>query len=292
MDYTLRSIEVRRVILITLGFNLMVGLTKITYGTIVDSVAIMSDGIHTLFDGFNNIMGLVGIYYASRSPDKKHPYGYRKFETIITIFIGIMMFFTAYTIFHRAFESFVSNVPSTAGLEAFVVMLGTLTVNFCVSGYERKRGLVLKSEFLIADAGYTRSDVYVTLGVITGLILARCGFPKADSIVGMIVGVIVAWMGVQIFRTTIAILVDESVLDSSDIMDTVCAIDGVEKCHKIRSRGPEGNVFVDLHVLVDPDISVNDGHEIANVVKKDIKTKISGVVDVLVHIEPVKTSEK
>ncbi|MBF0541637.1 MAG: cation transporter [Nitrospirae bacterium] len=291
MDYSLRSIGVRKVILITLGFNLLVGLTKIIYGMIVNSVAIMSDGIHTLFDGFNNIMGLVGIYYASRTPDEKHPYGYRKFETVLTIFIGVMMFFTAYTIFHRAFESFISNQPSTAGLEAFLVMLVTLSVNFFVSAYERKKGLELNSEFLVADAGYTRSDVYVTLGVIAGLILARLGFSKADPIVGMIVGFIVAWMGVTIFRNTIAILVDESVLDSHDIMERVCAIDGVESCHKIRSRGPEGNVFIDLHVQVDPLISVNDGHEIANVVKKDLKTKISGVVDVVVHIEPVTKPE-
>lgn len=287
MDISLRNKAVRRVNYIIIVLNLLVGLTKITYGLIVNSVAVMSDGMHTLFDGFNNLMGLVGIYYSSYKPDEKHPYGYRKFETIITVLIGLMMFVTSYEIFKRAYESLVKGVQSTAGLEAFGIMCTTLMVNFCVSSYEKKRGIELKSEFLIADAGYTRSDVYVSIGVIIGLLLARLGYPMADPIIGMIVGFIVAWMGVKILRSTIAILVDESVLDSNNIKEIVRSIDGVKECHKIRSRGPDGNVFVDLHVLVDPYISVFEGHEVANVVKKHLKTKISGVVDVVVHIEPM-----
>jgi cation diffusion facilitator family transporter len=183
-----------------------------------------------------------------------------------------------------------SGETTTAGGEAFVVMLVTLGVNIFVSTYEKKRGRELNSEFLIADAGHTRSDIYVTSGVIAGLLISRLGYPNADPAVGVVVGLLVAWAGFKILKTTTAVLVDESTLDNSLVEKTVCSIEGVEQCHKIRSRGPGGSVFLDLHVVVNPSITVDEGHRIAHAVQECLKSKIEGVVDVVVHIEPRRDS--
>jgi len=290
MNDTSRVSAVRWVLVITLLLNVAVCAAKIIYGNAVNSVAVVSDGLHSLFDGFSNILGLVGMYYASNKPDERHPYGHRKVETVFTVFIGVMMFATCFEIFRKSYESFMSSETTTAGGEAFVVMLVTLGVNIFVSTYEKKRGRELNSEFLIADAGHTRSDIYVTSGVIAGLLISRLGYPNADPAVGVVVGLLVAWAGFKILKTTTAVLVDESTLDNSLVEKTVCSIEGVEQCHKIRSRGPGGSVFLDLHVVVNPSITVDEGHRIAHAVQECLKSKIEGVVDVVVHIEPRRDS--
>jgi cation diffusion facilitator family transporter len=291
MDDTNRVAAVRWVLVITLILNVLVCAAKIIYGTNVNSVAVVSDGLHSLFDGFSNVLGLIGMYYASNKPDERHPYGHRKFETVFTVFIGVMMFATCFEIFNKSYTSFMSGATTTAGGEAFVVMLVTLGVNVFVSTYEKRRGRELSSEFLIADAGHTLSDIYVTCGVITGLLISRLGYPKADPAVGVVVGLMVAWAGFKILRITTAVLVDESTLDNALVEKTVCSIEGVKQCHKIRSRGPNGSVFLDLHVVVEPALTVDEGHKIAHAVQECIKANVVGVVDVVVHIEPRRGEE-
>jgi cation diffusion facilitator family transporter len=281
-----RTSEIRKVLIITLLLNILVSGSKIFYGYFTYSVAIISDGYHSLFDGVSNIVGLVGIYLASHPPDERHPYGHRKYETIFTIFIGLLMVITCIEIFKRVYDSLADKYEAEVTALSFILMLSTMAVNLFVTTYEKRMGRKLGSEYLIADAQHTKSDIYVSAGVIIGLIFIKLGFPVADPIVGAIVGILVAKAGVNIIRESADVLADRIQADASSIRDIVCGIKGVSGCHDIRTRGTKNHIFIDLHVLVNSALTVEEGHRIADSIENEIKKRMPEVVDVIVHLEP------
>ena len=281
-----RAYEIRKVLLITLALNIIVSGAKIFYGYHISSVSILSDGYHSLFDGVSNIIGLIGIYIAAHPPDKNHPYGHRKYETMFTIFVGFLMFITCIEIFKKSYGSFSGKAETVmVTTESFIIMLITMAVNIFVTVYEREKGAALGSEFLIADSKHTMSDIYVSLGVIAGLVISKFGIPKADPIAGAIVGVFVAKAGFEIIRDSAEVLVDAALTDIEAIKAAASKVKGVVECHEIRARGSKQNIFVDLHVLVNPSISIQDGHTIAHRVENAIKREFPEIVDIVVHVE-------
>jgi cation diffusion facilitator family transporter len=282
-----RSAEIRRVLWITLFCNICVSGAKVAYGYYSHSVSMTADGFHSMFDGVSNLMGFVGIYFASHPPDEEHPYGHRKIETIFTIFIGVMMSLTCFEIFKQVYKSMKSESQVNVTTESFLIMIITLGINIFVTTYEKKRGQTLNSEFLIADAQHTKSDIYATIGVIIGLIFMKLGFTRADTIVGAIVGILVARAGIRILMEAADVLADRKQLDTQQIKKIISGIDNVIDCHRVRTRGTSSHIFVDLHVTVKPELSVADGHKIAHIAEDMIKSNIKAEVDVVVHIEPL-----
>ncbi len=281
-----RTSEIKRVLFITLALNMLVSGAKILYGFYINSIAIIAEGFHSAFDGVSNVAGLAGIYFSSHPPDEDHPYGHRKVETICTVFIAAIMFVTCLEIFKKVYESAMHKQAVNVTAESFVLMAGTLLVNIFVAVYEKGKGNELHSEFLVADARHTQTDVYSTIGVIIGLFFVKMGFTRADTVVGAIVGLLVAKAGFDILKESAGILVDKRQLDTGLINEIVCSIDGVVACHKIRTRGTNSTIFLDLHLLVNPLLTVESAHQIAHTAEENIKGRIKGVVDVIVHIEP------
>lgn len=281
-----RTTEIRKVLLITLLLNILVSAAKVFYGHITHSISIFSDGFHSLFDGVSNIVGLIGTYIASNPPDDKHPYGHRKYETVFTIFIGLLMLLTCFEVFKKVYESLTGRHETTITAASFFVMIVTMAINIFVSTYEKRKGEKLNSEFLIADSRHTKSDIYVSIGVIVSLVFIKLDFPIADPIAGAVVGILIAKAGIDIIRESTETLVDRTQMDISIIKEIACEVEGVMECHEIRTRGTKSHIFIDLHILVDPSMSVENAHRIAENVEKKIKGMISEVVDVVVHIEP------
>ncbi|MEO5357418.1 MAG: cation diffusion facilitator family transporter [Nitrospirae bacterium YQR-1] len=278
--------SIRRVLIYTMVLNLTVSVFKIIYGMITHSVSIYSDGFHSVFDGLSNVVGLVGLSFAYTPPDTEHPYGHKKVEILLTVFIAVMMFFACFEIFKNVYKAFIDKPDLRITFESFIVMIITLGVNVFVSRYEKRMGVKLNSDFLIADAAHTRSDIFVTSGVLVALALSKMGLNYADPVVGAIVGVLVAWAGIGILRSTVSVLIDANQMDTELLCEIVCMIEGVTGCHKIRTRGSKGCVFVDLHIFVEPTLTVARGHEIAHQVVNTLKTKMGGIADVVVHVEP------
>ncbi|NWF97973.1 MAG: cation transporter [Nitrospirae bacterium] len=279
--------KVRNVLLYTLIFNTAVASAKIIYGYITCSIAMLSDGYHSLFDGVSNIIGIIGIWIASNPPDKEHPYGHNKYETLFTIAIGIMIFFTCFQIVKKVYDSFFDTHKVIVTNISFTIMLLTLVVNIIVMSYESRKGKQLGSEFLIADANHTKSDILVSLSVIISLFLTRAGYSYADAVAGIILVFLIARIGFKIIKEASDVLVDKICMDTSAVESVVNNIEGVKGCHDIRTRGSSSYTYLDLHVLVDGEMSTEKSHNIADKVEKKIKDEFSNVVDIVVHIEPV-----
>ncbi|HXX56464.1 MAG TPA: cation diffusion facilitator family transporter, partial [Thermodesulfovibrionales bacterium] len=225
-----RGVAVRNVLIYTLAANVSVALAKVGYGHFTNSISITSDGFHSFFDGTSNIVGLVGIWIASRPPDRNHPYGHKKYETLFTMAIASMLFFTCYEILKRVYHSFHEGHRTVVTEMSFVIMIVTIAVNISVMLYELKRGRELQSEFLIADAKHTKSDILTSFSVIIGLIFSRLGYQQADAIIGMIIVALIAKIGYEILKAASDVLVDTVCIDTFDVEAVVAGIEGVRGC--------------------------------------------------------------
>ena len=246
-----------------------------------------ADGIHSVFDSAGNVVGLVGISLAARPADAGHPYGHAKFETYASLVIGVLLLLAAFEVGSSAAAKLAAgSYTAEVGPMSFVVMAGTLAVNLGVTVYERRFAKRLKSEVLAADANHTLSDALVSVGVIAGLAAVALGFPMADPIMALVVTAAILATAYDVFKHALATLSDRARIPEGDLRAAALAVPGVRGVHRIRTRGTEGEVYADLHVLVDPSMTVADAHRLADEVEADIKERFANVIEVLVHIEP------
>ncbi|MCL7413250.1 MAG: cation diffusion facilitator family transporter [ANME-2 cluster archaeon] len=273
---------------IVLLLNLIVAFAKIAYGYLTGSISMEADGFHSLMDGGGTMVGIVGVWVASRPADESHPYGHRKHEPFASLFIALLLLITGFEVARGALLHLQEPVSPRVTSLSFMVMLGTMAVNLFVTTLETRKGREYNSPILIADALHTRSDIFVSIGVIFSLIVVKAGYPVIDVIAGIIIALIIAKSGLDVVRETSYSLLDASVLDADMLCRIALEIEGVEDCHHIRTRGTVDNVYVDLHVQVKGELSINEAHCVAHAVENQIKEMVEGVKDVVVHLEPTK----
>ena len=284
---SMRSASIKRVLWAVLLLNLGVAAAKYLYGSMSGSASMQADGIHSVFDSAGNVVGLIGIALAARPADESHPYGHAKFETYASLIIGILLFFAAFGVGSSAISKLLTQSYDVQVTPfSFVVMFITLCVNIAVTLFERKQGKKLNSEVLRADASHTLSDALVSVGVIVGLVLVSLGFPIADPIMALLVMVAIVVTAVDVFKHGLITLSDHARIPEHEIYELIKHIPGVKNAHKIRTRGSEGEVYADLHILVDPTMTVLAAHDLSEVVENKIMHSYPQVVEVLAHIEP------
>lgn len=286
----LRLRKVRQVLLYTLFLNISVAAAKIVYGYSIDSISMVSDGFHSFFDGTSNIIGLIGIWIAAQPPDEDHPYGHRKFETLSTIAIAVLIFAAGAGILRETYLRINTAGAINVTVLSFVVMAVTLSVNIWVMLYEARKGRELKSDFLLADSKHTKTDIYISLSVIISLIASKLGYPLMDMIAAVVIVIFIAKMGFEILRTATAVLTDAAWINPDEIIEIARSFKGVRECHGIRTRGTEDFINIDLHILVDPEQKIKDAHALAHSVEAAIKRTFPSIIDVVIHIEPYKKS--
>ena len=280
---------VRRVLWLTLLLNVVVSAAKIVVGRSSGSLSMVADGYHSLIDGSNNVIGLIILAFAYAPPDEGHPYGHRKFETAATLVIGLMLLGLAYSLVESAFTGFRSTHLPEIGLLNWTVMIVTLGVNLFVAWYETREGRRLGSDYLIADAAHTRSDIYVTLGVVASFAGARAGLPWMDSLVAASIAAFISTLAVRILIGSFHVLTDRAVIPAEAITAIVMQVPGVRDCRDVRTRGGPGAAYVDLIVHVDGAMTLNDAHDVADAIEAAIMKSWPEVLDVVVHLEPAKT---
>ena len=279
--------QIRFVLWVVLVLNWAVAFFKIMVGVSTRCMSMTADGVHSFSDGASNIVGLVGMSIAANPADRDHPYGHRKFETIAALVISFSLFFAASTVMREGVHHLFDAARPDAGPMSFAVILLTLGINAFTAWWERKKALKLKSDLLAADAWHTLSDVFVTLSVFVALWAIGAGILWLDKVISLGIGVFIAWIAVGILRRSLDVLSDHVVLEESVVHAVVMAIPGVSDCHEIRSRGRADDIQIDLHVLVNPKMSVEESHTLANLIERNLRQKVGGVTDVLVHIEPL-----
>lgn len=287
-----RTRTVRRVLLTVLSANLILSVAKIVIGTATGTSSVQADGIHSIFDCAANLAGIVGITLSSRPADEGHPYGHAKFETIASLVIGLMLLVAAFEVGSGAIAVLSSGEASTQpSALSLGIMVCTLVVNLLCTAYERRMGRALGSTILGADSKHTLSDALVTISVIVGLVFVNLGFPIADPIATLIVTVAIFFTAFEVLRDVNKTFSDSARIKPELLRAAVKEVDGVVQCHDIRTRGMESEVYVDMHVLVDPQMSIGRAHEIAARVEEKVQERFPQVCEVMVHLEPATAEE-
>lgn len=284
MDYR----QARKVLIYTLFLNWAVAIAKLIYGIITKSASMTADGYHSFADGTNNIAGLIGFYIASRPVDKTHPYGHEKYETLTALGIGALLFFVAFNIMREAVERLSNPVVPQVNMISFMIMFLTIAVNIFVMVYESREGKRLKSDFLVSDAYHTRSDILVSSSVIVTLMAVKFGMPILDTVVAVFIAIFIGYSAFEIIWQTSRVLSDAAVISPDKVKDVVMVFEDVTNCHRIRTRGREDNICVDLHIWVKPTMRIDKSHELAHKIEQKLIQDIPGVKEVIVHIEPAK----
>jgi len=273
--------------------NLLVAFGKAIYGWYSGSVSITSDAIHSALDSSSNVIGLIGLSFSAAPADIGHPYGHRKFEILASALIGVLIFAGGYEVGRTSIESLLQHHPGPRiGWGGFAVVLGTIATNYVVSRAERRTGERLQSPFLIADAQHTASDMLVSMTVLVAFIATRAGLRWADPAGALVVLVLIVRVGWRVLRENVQVLVDAAVVDPERIQKLAASVKGVESIHRVRSRGAPGAVHVDLHMQVDPELTVATAHAIAHQVEDLLRADLTDIIDVTIHIEPAGDPEE
>lgn len=279
--------KVKNILLFILVANLAVTVMKIVVGSLTNSSSVLADGFHSLSDSASNIVGIVGISIAARPKDKTHPYGHTKFEMLSSLFIGMMMVFIALKIVAEAILQIKNPESLNMTTISFVILIITLIINIIVTKYEYSVGKKVNSYIFVSDSLHTKSDVYVSLGVLITLICIKLGFPVIiDKLVSFVVGIFILHGAYEIFKSTISILVDSAVIDENIIREIVVEFSEIKYIKNIRSRGCENNIYIDMDIMVEPDMTVEKSHELTHNIENTMREKLNKNIQVATHIEP------
>lgn len=279
-----RDKKVQRVILIEGSVNLVVLVAKLIVGLSTGSLAIVGDAIHSLTDVVNNIVAWIVIRISSSPPDREHPYGHRKFETLAVFFLASLLVVLSFELALHAINKDDTEIENSVwGLG---IMLVVLITNIALSTWQRNWARKLKSDILLADATHTFADVLTTIVVIVGWQLSAMGYLWLDRICALGVSFLIFGLAYSLFKRASPILVDQFALDPELLSSSILEVQGVCKVNRVRSRWIGSEKSIDLIISVDSALSTTDSHNIATNVESLIEEKY-GVSDISIHVEPI-----
>ena len=281
-----RTARVRRVLVAILVANLAVLGARLLIGIVAGSMAILGGALDAAVDALNNILALAVVRLASKEPDEDHPYGHGKFETLGALAIVGFLSITCFELVRGSVNQLLAGPRPVAVTDLqLAVLAGTLGANGLVAWTERRAGTALGSELLLVDAAHTRADVFITVGVLGGVLFARQGVWWVDPAVAIAVAVAIVRIAYRIVVRTVPVLVDQQAVPTSSIQETARAVAGVKGAYGIRSRGPTDLRYAEVTIAVDRNANVETAHVIADQVEERLKRDLQ-LHEVTVHIEP------
>ncbi len=284
-----RARAAQRVTLVGAVVNLVLAVGKIVIGTLGQSQALVADGIHTLSDLVSDAVVLVATRHGSREPDPQHPYGHGRIETVATVAVGMLLFGVTAGIVYDAARRLTS--PETLlhpGPLALVAALLSVLAKEALTRYTLRVARRIRSALLRANAWHHRSDAISSVVVIIGVAGSMAGLPYLDAVAAIFVALMIAKIAWDLSWGGIRELIDTG-LDPEDvtrIRQVILSVHGVRAMHMLRSRRMGADALVDVHILVDPRLSVSEGHQISETVRAKLVRELEDVTDVMVHIDP------
>ena len=278
-----RDRQVRRVIVIEGLANVAVLALKLVVGVSTGSLAVLGDALHSLSDVANNAVAWFVVRISSQPPDRDHPYGHRKFETLAVFVLATLLTVLGIELALGALRR--EAQPTVGDPWTLPLMLGVLLINVALASWEGAWARRLRSDILGADARHTFADVLTTIVVIFGWQLSARGYPWLDTVCAIAVAMLVLALAFGLFRRAVPVLVDRIVVEPELIAEIAGSIPGVRNAKSIRSRSTGHSSAVDLVVIVDSDMTTEEAHAIADEIEDKLRNELF-IEDATIHIEP------
>lgn len=291
LDLTLpdqRQHAIRRSTGVSIAVNLVLSVLQLLVGWLAHSQALIADGLHTLSDLVADGVVLLASHEAGKGADDGHPYGHGRFENFASLVLGGLLLTVGIGMAWSAVGKL--QQPGQIGAvhqAALYLALLALVGKELLFRYMLRVARLLKSSLLIANAWHARSDAASSLVVAVGVAGNLAGWPLFDALAALLVGLMIMRMGWQFSYAAFSDLTDRA-LDAAtqgELRQALLQTPGVNGIHRLRSRRMGDQALLDVHLLVDPDLSVSEGHYIAERARQILLTRRE-VLDVLVHIDP------
>jgi cation diffusion facilitator family transporter len=278
-----------RVTLVCAGLNLLLAGLKLVFGFVGQSQALIADGIHSLSDLASDAMVLVAIRFASEEADEEHPYGHARFETVATVILGVLLALVAVGIAADAMDRIVH--PQLLSRPGFLALSGaaiSIAVKEWMYWYNVRAARQVGSELMRANAWHHRSDAASSIIVLIGIAGSMAGFPALDSIGAIGVSLLIGKVGWDLGWSGIRELVDTGATADQlkEISRALREVEGVECFHDLRTRRMGQDLLVEVHLQVDSQITVSEGHMIGDRARAEVLQRCEFVSQMLVHVDP------
>jgi cation diffusion facilitator family transporter len=280
--------QIRSITYIGAITNLLLSVVKIVIGYLAGSLALIADGIHSLSDLATDAVVLVGLWLGSRKADRSHPYGHGRAETFAGGLIAVALILVGGAMIYYATISIAedeTNVPRIAVLIAAVISVVSKEWLYRIT---QRAAIESHSPSLYANAWHHRSDAFSSVAVVIGFISLLFGFGHGDQAAAIAVGVMIIWVGVKVISDTLRELTEGAVDQDTieHVKQIINANSAIRQWHQLRTRMVGREVFLDVHILVDPNLNVSAAHQISESLEKTLDEQLARPVNITVHIEP------
>lgn len=280
--------DIRFVTNLGIAGNIVLSAMKVGVGLLAGSMALVADGIHSISDMTTDVAVLLGVHFGSKQPDEKHQYGHGRTETFAAAFIGTALLVVGAAMIYRAAIDMGAGKYAAPGFVVLLVALISVVVKELLYRLTKRIAIKSSSPALYANAWHHRSDALSSIAVVAGFVSLKFGFQYGDQMAAAAVGLMIILVAVRIINDCLHELT-ESAVDSDTIehiKNIINADSSIHQWHKLRTRTVGREVFLDMHILVDPDLSVAAAHEIADNLEETLDKQITRPVNITVHIEP------
>jgi cation diffusion facilitator family transporter len=281
--------EVRKVTLVGAFVDLVLGVVKIIIGISAGSQALVADGVHSLSDLATDFLVLFAAKHSHRAADAEHPYGHGRIETVATVILGAALIVVAIGISYDAVRRMLEpELLMHPGVLALAVAFISVLSKEAIYQYTASAARRLRSKMLHANAWHSRTDAISSIVVVIGIGGAMAGYPYLDAIAAVAVALMIAKIGWDLLWKSLQELIDTSLEDEQvdAIRNFITSVHGVQALHMLRTRRSGNDALVDVHILVDPALSVSEGHQIGEQVRTSLIEQMEDISDVTVHIDP------
>ena len=277
---------VQLVTIISILVNFLLTSLKLIVGITIGSTALIADGIDSLLDILTTIFAYIGVRIASKPPDEFHQYGHQKMEIFFSLGIFLIIFYSGSQIFLTALDRIFIGYELTFDLVGLVTALVSILSKLLLSYIVLKTGRKVNSPALVANAMNFRTDIFTSVLVAFTMVFAFLQLGFFDPIAAIIICLLIGYTGFTIFIEGWNILVDKA--PPKEVVETLhslaMSVPGVKEVHLIRARYLQGGIIGDLHILVDPTLTVLEGHAISEEVSTKLKSELNA--SMIAHLEP------
>ncbi len=288
-----RAAIANRVSFVTLVANFFLFIIKLIAGILGKSNAMVADAVHTLSDVVSTIAVIIGIYFSSKPADKGHPYGHEKIESVVAKMLALMLMATAIAIgLNGAKTIFYGNYFRPGSMALAAAILSIISKEWMYR-YTVLAANKINSTALKADAWHHRSDALSSIGTLAGIGGAMAGFEILDPIASLVVSFMIIKVAIEIYITGFNQVIDSSAPE--DVIESIIyvtrKVEGVVRVDEVKTRMHASLIYVDTEISVDGNLTVYEGHKIAENVHIQIETQFPEVKHCMVHINPCSEDE-
>lgn len=285
--------DIVRVTWYGVAVNLGLSVIKLVVGVLAGSMSLAADGIHSLSDLTTDFAVFIGVHFGAREPDKEHPWGHGRFESFAALIVSLILITAGGFLVYKAAGQIArirhglmeTHLPGIWVVMTAVFSIGLKELLFRIT---RRAAVRHHSSMLYANAWHHRSDAISSVAVLAGMIAQRMGFVYGDQVAAVAVGILIILVGVRIMGGCIREFA-ESRADNKTlelITEIIESEKRIQSWHRLRTRIAGREVFMDLHILVDPELNICQAHEICETLENTLHERVPRPMNIMVHIEP------